>query len=134
MISFFAISFCCSRCTFDFASDAPDTFQPMMEIHYDPLILNTSGQRLDGTSMEPVKDAVNAFLASIPFNGRFILDDFIAAMMAVDGVKVAEVTSVQAFYGAYSPFTITNWYTPDAGYLALDNIFFGTNVHYHAYS
>ncbi|MCD6011633.1 MAG: hypothetical protein K0Q79_1495 [Flavipsychrobacter sp.] len=115
-------------------SDDPDTFQPTMEIHYDPLILNSSGQRLDGTAMEPVKDAVNAFLASIPFNGRFILDDFIAAMMAVDGVKVAEVTSAEAFYGGYSPFLIANWYTPDAGYLALDNTFFAANVHYHAYS
>ncbi len=114
-------------------SDDPDTFLPTMIIHYDPLILNNLGQRLDGTAPEPVKDAVNTFLSNIPFNGRFILDDFITAMMAVDGVKVAEVSVVEATYAAYPPLTITNWYTPDAGYLALDNAHFAANVNYQAY-
>lgn len=45
-------------------------------------------------------------------------------MMAVDGVKVAEVSLVEATYAAYPPLTILNWYTPDAGYLALDNVHF----------
>lgn len=115
-------------------STDPDTFLPSMIIHYDPLILDNLGQRLDGTVMQPVKDAVNNFLAAIPFNSRFILDDFIAAMMAVDGVKVAEVSDVQVFYAAYPPASVTNWYTPDAGYLALDSTFFDSNVTYLPYS
>lgn len=115
-------------------STDPDTFSPSMIIHFDPLILDGFGHRLDGTATQPVKDAVNIFLVSIPFNGRFILDEFIAAMMAVDGVKVAEVSDVQVAYAAYPPVSVTNWYTPDAGYLALDGVFFDSNVSYLPYS
>ena len=104
-----------------------------MVIYYDPLILDVTGARLDGTSATPVKDAVNAFLASIPFNGRFVLDKYIAAMMAVDGVVVPEVTAVQAYYGAVPPVVITTWYIPDAGYLALDGVYFDAHVSYVPY-
>lgn len=115
-------------------SSAADTLQPTMVIHYDPLILDNTGARLDGSATNPVKDAVNAFLAAIPFDGRFILDNFIAALMAVEGVKVAEITTVQAYYGVVAPATITNWYNPDAGYLALDEAFFDANVTFTAYT
>lgn len=47
-------------------SNDPIPFCPRRAIHYDPLILNNLGQRLDGTAPEPVKDAVNDFLSNIP--------------------------------------------------------------------
>lgn len=115
-------------------SGAGDTFQPTMIIYYDPLVLDNTGARLDGTDATPVKDAVNAFLDSLPFNGRLKLNDFIAAMQAVPGVVIADEVSIQAFYGAVPPVIITKEYIPDAGYLALDDTWFGANVSYTAYT
>jgi len=114
-------------------SGAADTFQPTMVIMYDPLVLDATGARLDGTEATPVKDAINAFLDSLPFNGVFILNSFIAAMQAVPGVVIADVVSVQAFYGSVPPVVIAAQYVPDAGYLALDNTWFGANVSYAPY-
>ena len=115
-------------------SSAADTFQPTMVIYYDPLVLKNDGSRIDGTATTPVKDAVNAFLDMLPFNGVFILNSFIAAMQAVSGVVIADVQSVQAFYGSITPVVIDVQYTPDAGYMALDPTWFAAHVTYVAYS
>lgn len=115
-------------------SAAGDTLQPKVTIHYDPLVLDNTGARLDGSATAPVKDAINAFVAGIEFNGRFIIDDFIAALNAVEGVKVAEIVSMQAFYGSVSPIVFTAWYDADAGYLVLDETYFDANVTYTAYT
>ncbi len=109
-----------------------------MVIYYDPLVLDADGSRIDGTATAPVKDAVNAFLDTLPFNGVFVLNSFIAAMQAVPGVIIADVVAVQAFYGATDPVVINDQlppqYTPDAGYMALDGAYFDGNVTYEAYS
>lgn len=115
-------------------SDVPDTFQPTMTIYYDPLVLNAAGARLDGTAANPVQDAVNNFLASLPFNGIFILNNFIAAMQGVPGVIIADEVAVQAFYGSVAPVVIAAKYIPDAGYMALDVTWFLANVSYIAYA
>jgi hypothetical protein len=115
-------------------SGAPDTFWPTMVIYYDPLVLDATGARIDGTAGTPVKDAVNLFLAGLPFNGVFILNKYIAAMQAVPGVIIADEVSVQAFYGATPPVVVAAWYVPDAGYMAVDDAFFTANVSYIAYT
>ena len=45
----------------------------------------------DSDVYDQVKDAINDFLAGIPFNGRFVIDEFVTAMLAVEGVKVVVV-------------------------------------------
>lgn len=126
------------RCT----SAAADTLQPAMIIHYDPLVLNSAGERIDGTATTPVKDATNTFLTNLatlagesgnPMNGRFIIDDYITALLAVEGVKVPEISSMRAYYGAVSPALFTAWYDADAGYLAIDNVYWAANVTYQPY-
>lgn len=114
-------------------SGPADTFQPTMVIYYDPLVLNPDGSRIDGTDATPVKTAVNAMLGALPFNGVFVLNSFIAAMQAVPGVKIADVEGVQAYHAALLPEVITVQYTPDAGYMALDDGYFDAHVTYVAY-
>lgn len=115
-------------------SGAPDTFQPTMVIYYDPLVLDGTGARLDGTSPAPVMDAVNTFLDNLPFNGLFTLNSFIAAMQSVPGVIIADEVSVQAYYGSVTPVVISSQYLPDAGYMTLDAAWFSANVSYVAYA
>ncbi|NDD53195.1 nucleotidyltransferase [bacterium] len=111
-----------------------DDLHLALEIYYDALVLNASGERLDGTATTPVKDAVKAFLADLPFNGVFVLNRLVDAVQAVDGVTICRVTlaeSQPAGGGGYSAFTVQA--APDAGYLVLDESYFDSNVGYIAY-
>jgi hypothetical protein len=101
-------------------SGQPDRFVTELLIYYNPLILDASGQRLDGTNNTPVQDAITSFLNNLPFNGLFVLNSYIAALQAVDGVVIADVQSAQATYGALPLTDIPVQYPPDAGYMAID--------------
>jgi len=81
-------------------SGAADNLQLSLKVFYDPLVLDSTGARLDGTSATPVKNAINAFLDNLPFNGLFVLNNLIAALQAIDGVRIGDVELAQANYGA----------------------------------
>lgn len=94
-----------------------DSIKMTWAVYYDPLILDASGNRLDGTENTAVKNAIVAYLKNLPFNGVYVAQYHIDAVQAVEGVVIAEVTEVATKYGA-RPFTSVNVkMTPDAGYL-----------------
>ena len=111
-------------------STLPDTLQLELLIYYDPLVLDVSGARLDGTSNYPVKDAIVAFLQNLPFNGLFVINNLVRALQEVDGVVIGMVYSAAATYASlpYAPIAVE--YTPDAGYMVLDEPFMLANVGY----
>lgn len=115
-------------------SDPADSLQLALAIYYDPLVLTANGARIDGASATPVLDAVNAFLGSLPFNGVFILNELIGALQAIEGVRVGHVITAQANHALtpYVPIDVT--YTPDAGYMVLDETYFNTNISYLPYT
>lgn len=114
-------------------SDDPDTLQLGLHIFYDPLILDNTGARLDGTALNPVKDAAKSFLENLPFNGLFVINYLIGALQNVEGVRIAEIVTAQAKYGS-APYTaIPVEYLPDAGYMILDDTYFDTNITYTAH-
>lgn len=115
-------------------SSNPDSLQLVLSVYYDPLVLTNSGTRIDGTSSMPVLHAVNTFLANLPFNGVFVLNNLIGALQAIDGVEIGSVVSAQANYAATPYVPITVKYTPDAGYMVLDETFFHANILYTPYS
>jgi hypothetical protein len=114
-------------------SGNPDDLQIALSVYYDPLVLNVSGERIDGTETTPVLNAVNRFLANLPFNGVFILNHLVMALQAIDGVKIGYVVSAQANYAATPYVPINVKYTPDAGYMRLNETFFNANIVYSAY-
>ncbi len=114
-------------------SDDPDTLQLALNVYYDPLILDSAGARLDGTSATPIKDAVKYFLENLPFNGLFVLNYLIASLQSVEGVRIGEVVSAQAQYGLLPYTGIPVEYLPDAGYMVLDETFFDANISYMAH-
>ncbi len=115
-------------------SNNPDMLRLILNIYYNPLVLNAAGERLDGTSLTPIKDAVNNFLANLPFNGLFVLNNLVAALQGIEGVVIGEIVAAAATYASvpYTPVTVE--YTPDAGYMVLDEAFFNTNIHYFSHS
>ncbi len=114
-----------------------DNLQLKLAVYYDPLVLDATGARLDGTEATPVTDAINQFLDNLPFNGRFIFNQMMDAVLAVDGVKNAKATVCQANYAATPYVDILaaspSEYIPDAGYLSLDSTYFNANVSYTSY-
>ena len=113
---------------------AADNLQLVLTILYDATVLDSTGARLDGSAATPVKDAINAFLTSLPFNGVFILGAMEDAIKAVEGVTVAIVGLAQANYAMTPYVAITGQYVPDAGYMNLDGGFFDGNVNYMPYT
>lgn len=107
-----------------------DDLKLALEIYYDPLVLSAIGERLDGTDDEPVKGGINAFLANIPFNGLFVLNDLIDAIEAVEGVVICHVVSCEANYAATPYVPIPVRYVPDAGYLVLNEVYFDAEIVY----
>jgi hypothetical protein len=107
-------------------TSAADNLHLKTNIYYDPLVLDANGARLDGVSTTPVEDAINAFLANLPFNGLFVLNRLVEAVEKVEGVIICNIILAEANH-AYLPYIpITYEYSPDAGYMALDHTYFTT--------
>jgi len=103
-------------------SGAPDTLKLVLNIYYDPLVLDSTGARLDGTSTTPVKDAINNFLVNLPFNGLFVINNLIATLQSISGVVIGQIADAQATYAALPYIEVLVEYTPDAGYMILDPV------------
>lgn len=86
-------------------------------IYYDALVLDATGKRLDGTDDTPVKNAIQEYLQSLPFNGLFTVMRLVDALQAVDGVVIPTMNSVQAAFGFLPLQTIVTEYQPESGYL-----------------
>ena len=111
-------------------STAPDELQLMLTIYYDPLVFDVSGGRIDGTSSYPVMDAIKEFLKKLPFNGVFVINNLLAAMQQVEGVVIGVIDGAAARYAALPFLPVTVEYTPDAGYMVLDEAFMIANTAY----
>lgn len=96
---------------------AADRIKLTADIYYDATLLAADGSRLDGGGNTPVKDALNAFLKGLPFDGRFVKAHLTDALQQVEGVVVPEIrtcearriddpsySSVDVFYETFSGF------------------------------
>jgi len=115
-------------------SGMPDTLQLELVIYYHPLIMNALGERLDGTVGKGVKEAIKAYLINLPFNGMLVLNNLRHVLQQVEGVTIGHIAHARARHAslAFSDIDIT--YTPDSGYMALDEGHFATHITYIAHS
>lgn len=98
-----------------------------LDVYYDPLVISTTGARLDGTADTPVLDAINQYLKSLEFNGALYVSDLIAAIRQVDGVRLAKCLEARSKYGAYdynadviNAGLIDEIRVADSGYMKID--------------
>lgn len=101
----------------DVTSGDADRLVLNLTIYYNALVLDATGKRLDGTGDTPVKDAIQAYLDNLPFNGLFTTMRLVDALQAVDGVVIPTINSCQATYELLPLQNIITEYRPDAGYL-----------------
>lgn len=86
-------------------------------IYYDPLVLNSSGARIDGSAATPVQDAIKAYLKALPFNGMLLRSALFDVLQGVSGVYSPVLSSVQAGrYDASALGEVQVQYLPYAGY------------------
>lgn len=111
-----------------FSSDADD-LKLVCNIYYNPLVLNSSGERLDGNDDTPVQNAIEEFLKSLDFNGVLSLVSLVDEIQKVEGVVDPFIINAASKFGNFQytsqnnsntvgPFT--EFRRPDSGYMKLD--------------
>jgi hypothetical protein len=102
-------------------STAADDLKLSVRIKYNPLVLKGTGERIDGVSATPVQDAIKKHLQNLPFNGVFSVQKLVDAIQLVEGVDDVAIDLVQTRYGVLPFASVDITYTPDAGYLRIDD-------------
>ncbi|MBQ7530848.1 MAG: hypothetical protein IJT12_04010 [Paludibacteraceae bacterium] len=104
----------------------------ILTVHYDPLVLNSSGKLLSDTSVKPVEQAVKNYISNLPFNGVFSKDALVDAVQQAQGVKVTDLTAVHVSGDGQTYRQMTAAYAqPYPGYYELDDAH--TQITYTAY-
>lgn len=110
-------------------SSDPDKLKLDLEVRYDPQVLNSSGERLDGDNPNPLKDAINGYLRNLQFNGRFVLAHLVDAMQVVEGVRIPTLLQCQAARFDNPNFSnVTVTYDPFSGALRIYDYDVDVNV------
>lgn len=69
-----------------FVSKEPDTIRVQLQIYYDPLILDSTGKRLD-SGEKPVEKAVENYLNNLEYGGVFYSSALVDVIQQTEGVK-----------------------------------------------
>jgi hypothetical protein len=91
-----------------------------LDIYYNPLVLNNFGERIDGSLITPIADAVKNYIANIEFDGTFITASLVDALQKVYGVEIPHVVSQSYKYGdlEWMPFDVMH--RPLSGYFKIN--------------
>lgn len=97
-----------------------DSLQLYVDVYYNPLVLNSVGQRLDGTNDTPVTEGVKTFLRNIEFSGELTITELTDWLQGIEGVELPVITEARCRAGLNVHLPINETYVPDAGYIQLD--------------
>lgn len=111
-------------------NEEADDMKMEIVVYYDPTLLSADGVSLiDGS--KPVEDAVRSTITSLPFDGVLRKSDLLAAVTAVSGVEVADITSLTVKPHSSSSWTpVIGYNRPYSGYYKINNL----SVVYEQYS
>jgi len=105
----------------DYISQVGDDLRLVMDIWYNPLVLDANGKLLSDSEVEPAKDTVKEFIKNLPFNGKFILVELVDALQATNGIDIPTILSAESKFGANDYAIIDAQIIPEAGYLVIDD-------------
>jgi hypothetical protein len=100
-------------------SDEGDDLRLVMDIYYDPQLLNADGTLIKDPSQSPAKDTIKDFIRTLPFNGEFIPANLVDALQQTQGVDIPEILSVETKYAANDWERVYGKVVPNAGYLTV---------------
>lgn len=104
----------------DITSRPPDTLKLEIDLYFDPLVLDTLGQRLDGQNNEPVQDAIKEFLYKLEFNGELILTKLTDYLQQVEGVQMPVIKEAFTKYANFGYVPMSETYIAVSGYMIPD--------------
>lgn len=91
-----------------------DHYRGTVEVYYNPMVFNTEGVKT------AIREAINAFIASLEFNGQFRHDALRNYLNDIDGVVMVELKASQiSTDNGESYDDIDAYTTPDAGYMKI---------------
>jgi len=96
-----------------------DSLRLVMDIYYDPLIINADGTLIIDPSRKPAEDTIRAFITKLPFNGEFIPESMVDALQATGGIDIPTILSVETKYAANDWQSVQGKVVPNAGYLTI---------------
>lgn len=73
-----------------FVSEAPDPLRVHLRIYYDPLVIDSTGTRLEGGG-KPVEETVESYLNTLEYGGTFYSSKLIDMIQTTQGVKDVEL-------------------------------------------
>lgn len=71
---------------YQFVSESPDVLRVHLHIYYDPLVIDSSGRKIDGGG-KPVEEAIEKYLNSLEYGGTFYSSKLVDMIQATTGVK-----------------------------------------------
>lgn len=96
-------------------NEAANAFTATLDIYYDPMILNAQLSSL-AEGGNPVREAVEDFIANLPFNGEYRNAALVDRLQQVSGVVIPELHA-----SAIDGIAIQAKATPQAGYMKVYN-------------
>lgn len=117
-------------------NEPADNMRVDLVVLYDPAILTAetigNGQidangyttiQLLRDGKDVIAEAVSNVISKLPFNGEYRNSDLMAALQSVEGVRVADIVSVEAAAGGSEVYSrVVAYRRPYSGYYALKNL------------
>lgn len=100
-------------------SSVGDDLRLVMDVFYDPLVLDATGKLLSDGTTEPAKVAIKEFITSLSFNGEFVPALLVDALQATTGIDIPVITSCETKYAANDWSIVDGKVIPNAGYLTI---------------
>jgi len=104
-------------------NQAADVIKASLNVYYNPMLLDSLGNRLDGAGGKPIEEAALAYPFNLGFNGEFIASRFIDAVQSAYGVSRnrADLVLLQKKTGNNQYINVNSSFVPDAGYAVFEN-------------
>lgn len=99
-------------------NEAPQYFGLDSTIYYDPMVLDSTGMKLEDGSY-PVKEAIEDFIASLKFNGEYRNASLVDVLQDIEGVVIPELAQSKWSNDGETWTAIDAKVTPDSGYFKI---------------
>lgn len=96
-----------------------DDLRLVLDVFYDPLVLDSAGKLLSDGVTEPVRVTLKSFITSLPFNGEFIPASLVDVFQATEGVDIPVILSCETKSALNDWAVVDGKVIPNAGYLTI---------------
>ncbi|WP_299683534.1 nucleotidyltransferase [uncultured Tenacibaculum sp.] len=98
-----------------------DLLKLEIDAYYNPLEIDASGARLDGSDNEPLQNKLKQYLKEFEFNGELVLTKLTDQLQQVQGIEMPVIKEAYYKFGNQQDWTpINETYQSDAGHMKIN--------------